>query len=88
MTEKMNGFPVSGFTVEKNKIVPAALLKLRSYDSIQADKVFLLLDVTNAQYFPDFDVSFEWSEVYRDTHYVIYDIPDLDQLREYLSRQE
>lgn len=88
ITEKTNGLPVGGFTVEGDKIVPAAMLTLRSYDTYEADKVFLLLDVTNAQYFPDFDVSFEWSEVYRDTHYVIYDIPDLDQLRGYLSRQE
>ena len=79
--------PVGGFTVEGDKIVPAQVLTLRSYDTLPADKVFLLLDVTNAQYFPDFDVSFEWSEVYRDIHYVIYDIPNLEHMREYLSQQ-
>ena len=87
ITEKTNGLPVGGFTVEGDKIVPAQVLTLRSYDTLPADKVFLLLDVTNAQYFPDFDVSFEWSEVYRDIHYVIYDIPNLEHMREYLSQQ-
>ena len=87
ITEKTNGLPVGGFTVEGDKIVPAQMLTLRSYDTLPADKVFLLLDVTNAQYFPDFDVSFEWSEVYRDIHYVIYDIPNLEHMREYLSQQ-
>ena len=85
ITEKTNGLPVGGFTVEGNKLVPAMMLTLRSYATYPAEKVFLLMDVTNAQYFPNFEVPFEWEEVYRDTKYVIYDIVDYDQMRIYLD---
>lgn len=86
ITEKTNGIPVSSVKVEKDQLIKINLLTLKSYDFIETDKVFLMLDVTNAQYFPDFDVSFQWKEIYRDNHYVIYDVNDLNQIREYFIK--
>ncbi len=86
ITEKTNGMPVSLVTFGTDKLTLRPWLTFRSYRDIPADKVFLMLDVTNAQYFPDFDVPFKWSEVYRDTRYVIYDIPEPDQIRNYLLK--
>ncbi len=86
ITEKTDGkIPVSAIWVYGQHMQPHKFLKLKYRDYQPAEKVFLLLDVTNAQYFPDFDVPFEWKEVYRDIHYVVYDVYDLDAIRAYLK---
>lgn len=86
ITEKTDGkIPVTAIWVYGQHMQPHKFLKLKYRDYQPAEKVFLLLDVTNAQYFPDFEVPFEWKEVYRDIHYVIYDVYDLDAIRAYLK---
>lgn len=86
ITELTNGaLPVSSITWYNSGLRWFNTLTPESFRHLPEGKTFLMVGTAAVEWYQTLDVPFEAYIVYQDQNFTIFDIPDLDSLRDYLD---